>query len=101
LRADKVGMGRPVSMAQEGCKTGGLLGQALPGAMTGSPMEALTLVSTLVSLPVCTVTPDLLGVSVFVSAWSFVRLACLVFQNALAELPLVLVDTCSNQTLRI
>lgn len=70
-------MGRPVSMAQAGCKTGGLVGQALPGAMTGSPMEALTLVSTLVSLPVCTVTPGSLCVLVCVSVWLFVRLACL------------------------
>ncbi len=57
-------MGRLVSMAQEGRKTGGLLGQALQGAMTGSLMEALTPVSILVSLPVCTVTPALLHLCV-------------------------------------
>jgi len=80
LRAGKVGMGSRVSTAQEGRKTGGLLEQALQGPMTGSPMEALTLVSTLVSLPVCTVTPALLCVSVSVSAWSSVRLALLATQ---------------------
>lgn len=48
MRAGKVGMGRPVSTAQEGRKTGGLLGQALQGATTGSLMEALMPVSTLV-----------------------------------------------------